>query len=183
MKNIIPILLITVLALSCKDKDEDNDKSTMYDNCCQELFSDSSNFVLYLPNAFTPDGDALNEEFAVATPAHGKVLYVTDVQIKDYESHVVYTKDTLLDASQHVINPDQWDFKHDNELVLGTIDVSMKVTDIDSNTHSVNYKACVYTCQSLKDNEVTLDFSKCWMEDQIDIRKGFVLQSTETRCP
>ncbi len=178
-KLLIALFIFSIFQIACED--DDRKKATMYDECCHELFSDTSNFKLFLPTAYSPDGDFLNDDYKVfVRDSSQNVRSITALKATNYKGNEVYSKDTMstLDGIQNV-----WDFKGKNdELVLGTVKVEFTVTTLDSQTYTVKYSLCSYTCQSLNDNNVTIDFDKCWYEDQINFNTWFTHPTNEPRC-
>lgn len=88
-------------------------------------------FIFYVPNAFTPDGDGINDSFI------GKGVFIID-----YEMSIFDRWGNLIFLSDHISKP--WDGKANNGGDIAQADVyvySIKVTDIKMKKHS--YKGIV----------------------------------------
>jgi len=182
MKNAILLLcVLSILFLGCKDKDKLPDKVNKYLSCGQKPDIDTTHFRLYVPNAYTPDYDFLNDQFVIpCIDSASNVLFITDLTAVDYKGDTVFTSDTMNNYLTGF--SDRWDFNYSSgTTVVGTLQISFTVTDGDSVEHKVSYSICSFTCQSLKESGVELDFSKLIFEDQIHCGKGY-MPSGEFGC-
>ena len=107
--------------------------STQY-NCIDTVHKNISiepDFLFYIPNAFTPDGDGINDSFT------GKGIF-----IKEFEMSIFDRWGNLLYRTNEIDKP--WDGKvnHGNEIAQTDVYVySIKVTDFKKRKH--NYKGAV----------------------------------------
>lgn len=176
MKNLILTFIISVFILAgCDDKDV---TPNIYNNCGEAVFSDTSNFKVYLPNTYTPDGDKLNDLYRVyVVDSSQNIQSVSKVVIKNSAGEQVFSMDTMTVLGGKRVD---WNFADkDGNVVLGSMHVSLTVTDLSGKQHLIEYNMCSYTCRSLKLHSVELDFTKCRFEDQIDFQRGFIYNSNQ----
>ena len=104
------------------------------DNCADTAYQTvivEPDFLFYIPNAFTPDGDGVNDTFS------GKGIF-----IMDYEMSIFDRWGNLIYKTQNMDSP--WDGKANNGSEQAEIDVyvyTVTVTDFKKTKH--NYKGIV----------------------------------------
>ena len=159
----------------CKD-------GRLYKNCCGGL-EQQVNVWVWTPNAYTPDGDGLNDAFRVVPKELAEdsiaIQKAWNFEARDHKGNLIYEQDTVYSQGAWA-----WDFMDkDGELRLGTLEVTFLVLDQQDVAHAIRYEICVFTCMELDDLNVDIDFAKCRFEDMIDLRQGYVNATHEVICP
>lgn len=146
IKHVFLLLLTVSICLQCKDDDGQKQPADPYVGCCG---TDSVEFTignakLYAPNAFTPNGDGINDLFSPIF--NGKVSKVELFTIYTPELGVMY-----LVNNMDVSNPSEngWNgIDADGKKYSGLFRFNLSVTDDVGNVKTVTGSACSIICDS-----------------------------------
>lgn len=103
LTSLLTLIVITLFLINCK---KPNDK-TNHDNCdglITDTLGTGDNAVVFMPNAFTPNADGLND---VCRPITQNVTAI-EFTIYDGENNVVFTTTTLGEGWLTTSDPDTW---------------------------------------------------------------------------
>ena len=125
--------------------------------------------TVWIPKAFTPNGDGINDEYRVIVES---VISNFSLTIKDY------TGATLFNTT----NPDSgWNGKNKSgAIVEGYYIASISFTD--SKANSIWYNNVIASYQ-YHGGCIPKDCQNCDFDDQIDTKLGFVYPTHEMICP
>lgn len=146
IKRLFLFVLTFSLFFQCKDDDGKIQATDPYVGCCGTtpvLFT-VGNAKLYVPNAFTPNGDGINDTFFPTF--NDKVSKIELFQISTPELGVIYL--TLeVDKQNPIING--WNgIDADGNKYSGPFSYAMTVTDDTGYLQSFSGSACSITCDS-----------------------------------
>lgn len=162
------VCLFLVLSLfACKQDDESLDRASIYIGCCDiepSVFI-SSNGSAYIPNAFTPNGDGINDLFEVSTV---NIDFVPRFEIKDQNDEVVFS---LLNFSAY-FNTITWDgtvnhFGND-AIVGGLYTYEIEFFTIYGENKKLSGSVCAFLC----DEAFPEDMENCLFTTQVN-ENGF----------
>lgn len=135
LKNIIYLLAIILLVANCKDDEEPG----FTESCCNipPLTAAADQARIFGPNAFTPNGDGVNDIFRVFTSS--EVTEVLNLSIKDEAGNLMFEAKNFLpyDASMG------WDGTNpDGQIVEGIYKYDVEIELITGSTFDFSGTVC-----------------------------------------
>lgn len=132
MRTVLILSILVVVSSSCK-------KTSMTNKCCRNTFEispanyDTTGIEIYVPQAFSPDGDGTNEQFAPMSSG----WQVGSIEIRNNLS-TVFTS----------TNADAWDGFKDNGKAAknGTYRYSLVLWTINGENITVEGNVCIARC-------------------------------------
>ena len=148
-------------------------KSKIKKNCCKgsmvftpaNYLSDSVAF--YLPNAFTPDGDGINDYFV---PAYSGITAM------DYS---IYKKNDRIFLSSDMET--WWDGKYKEQVKTGIYKYVVVLTSIYGQTIKVEGEFCSLN-RDILNNKDLKHCEECTFSDMLDPVAGFIYFTAESFC-
>ena len=152
MKHIFPVILLLSLLLTSNSCKKDNEIVTgelpeIYKTCCgsesvETRFDDGS--YVYVPNAFTPNKDSINDKFRPYW--QGKVAALTYLVIQSLEDSSI-----LFHAGEWLQSGDDWGWDGtrtdtDWKIHKGGFRYEIVILGLDSNSYKVEGIACAIAC-------------------------------------
>lgn len=162
----IPFFLCLIFSFSCRKL------QIKYQGCKGNMAvmsgtytSDSVTF--YAPNAFTPNGDMLNDEFGIVTIGIDKVI------LRIYEgSNLIFTSSGE--------NP-YWDGMYNNRIKQGNYSYEADLYSIHDEIIKIKGELSLILPETLSKKPIE-HCESCKFKDMIDPTYGFVYESQEIIC-
>ena len=177
MKPINYLLLVLLVTSSCKDK--------LYKECCSG--SGQVEGPHFAPNAYTPNGDGLNDVFMIIEQRFDSSLnkagikYVYNFKVKQ-KGKELYSMDTVVSIPGN--KNKTWDFIDKNgNRVSGDIMLSYTIMDTDNKVYNNDYETCSIVREDVEEGKVELTHATCRLTDMIDPFKGFIYPTSDPFCP
>lgn len=165
------VLPLASLAFVATSQDEDFAfPSSSIESCCGlgTISRQAGNGMVFLPAAFTPDGDGIND-----------VLFPqTDGNIERIDSFLVFSIDTIsevfrLENSTDFSPAAGWDGMVGDTILAATYEVRVWVTAQDSTRGVVSGYVCALPCQQPSGEPRPVNLDECVFGNQFDPMLGF----------
>tara|TARA_B110000211_G_scaffold206127_1_gene240876 strand:- start:101 stop:1291 length:1191 start_codon:yes stop_codon:yes gene_type:complete len=137
------------------------------------------NYWMYIPNAFTPNSDGLNDKFYISY--HGIREETFTFNVYNRTSNLVYSTNNIQDLNLE----NGWDGKHqitENNLSTGVYTYEVYYQDFDGRQHQENGKISLIRDISNLSNDFECypqGVSNCAFGDMIDRKRGFIYPTQE----
>lgn len=146
IKQLFLFLIIASITIQCNDDDDPKQPTDPYVGCCgtEPVEFTIGNAKLYAPNAFTPNGDGINDLFFPSF--NGKVSKIEFFTIYTSELGIMYLV-TNIDVSNPLSNG--WNgIDADGKKYSGPFRFNLKVTDDAGYLQTISGSSCSITCDS-----------------------------------
>lgn len=146
IKHIFLFLIIASITIQCIDDDGQQQPSDPYVGCCgtAPVVFTIGNAKLYVPNAFTPNGDGINDVFF--PNFNDKVSKIELLTVSTPELGIMYIAHAI-DLSNPSANG--WNgIDADGKKYAGPFSYGMTVKDDAGYIQSIGGSACSITCDS-----------------------------------
>lgn len=182
MKSKVTIFLVIMgfpfIFGACKD---DNPKTEPVDCCTVVFVSSGQDFTMFFPNAYTPNGDGLNDYLRINGDSTLGIRKVISFKAsKASNGEVVKQIPVMVDQREGISN--KWDFQNPgHDPFWGEFVVEFDVIDTNNVSHLIKTKISSFECPSIsKFGEAHLN--QCMFPDQVVPKSGFVQPTVEERC-
>jgi CHU_C Type IX secretion signal domain len=154
---IIVLVLIAVLAQNCTDKVIA--PPDYYNTCMTTSFYKAGAGNIFIPTAFSPNNDGLNDNFDIM--ADSNIKCITNIYIRNKAGDILFALDTILGP----IKNGSWDglINNTGTLHLGYCTVACTVLDKNNATSFIKANTCSFDCKNAAFFGNRLD---CIVQDQ-----------------
>jgi len=160
----IPIAFVCIIGyfigtLACKDQ-----VNSPYQGCCEidPIVANVSGATLYVPNAFTPNGDGINDVFS---PLSGKeVATITAFSVSTLTGIQLHFVENGTPNFTHEIGWDGVD--QDGKVYDGKFNFEVTIETTSGMTETFRSEACSISCET--ENIEISDLTNCFLSVQHD---------------
>jgi CHU_C Type IX secretion signal domain len=164
MKNIhflSTTLLFTILLFACGPTNISKQVAgPSYANacCCNTMFSAGIGSI-FVPSAFTPNGDGIND--VLMLQKYGAVKYIVNTQIKDSLNNLIFTIDSAYNGTAYKT----WNGLSNGTVYNGVLNITCTVIDSANVATNISANSCSYVCNSSNANAIVNKLN-CKLSDQ-----------------
>lgn len=174
MKKLATYSLLTISSISfiatSKEDDDYDERNQFPNNCC---ISDPVNTKLgigrvYIPTAFTPDNDGINDFFQISTDSN--ILKINKFLVFDkYTGETLFLKNDI----SNIIPENGFDGKVSDRIVAKSFNYEITVTSKDNISEVFKGSVCSLPCDSSNPTINMYNFQDCTFSTQFDSTNGY----------
>ena len=162
--GVLPLALLLFVATS---DDEDFRLDGSVNNCCSYNPVDLTigDGYVYIPTAFTPNGDGINDVFRVMVDSN--VVFMDSIRIYpgDFLSGAVFSADSLTDFTPST----SWDGTDAAGVITpGSYEYFVSLTARNGTSQSLIGRVCVLPCPNPGENQTANFVGQCTFGNQVD---------------